>query len=179
MPLSVFSLFAALVTPNSYLFCCHLFTTSFDFLWLQLSSRVSAPVDCCLISVPVSWSQCKLTLEARTKKSHSVRLSIFFPLLLSFQLPSFFYLLFHLRSSSPSTPFYSFFLLPPFYYVYHLIIVAAALAAAAIPSSVDISSMTAEEKEKRAKAIRKKLKAVEEVKDKQRSGTKLDAGQVV
>ena len=34
------------------------------------------------------------------------------------------------------------------------------------------------EKEKRAKAVRKKLKAVEEVKDKQKAGTKLDAGQV-
>ena len=47
-----------------------------------------------------------------------------------------------------------------------------------MPVSVDISSLTGEEKEKRAKAVRKKLKAVEEVKDKQKAGTKLDAGQV-
>jgi hypothetical protein len=46
-----------------------------------------------------------------------------------------------------------------------------------MPVSVDISSLTGEEKEKRAKALRKKLKAVEEVKDKQKAGTKLDAGQ--
>lgn len=55
---------------------------------------------------------------------------------------------------------------------------AASALAAAAPISVDISALTGEEKEKRAKAVKKKLKAVEEVKDKQRGGLKLDAGQV-
>ena len=41
-----------------------------------------------------------------------------------------------------------------------------------------MSLLSVEEREKRAKAIRKKLKAVEEVKEKQSAGQKLDAGQV-
>ena len=55
---------------------------------------------------------------------------------------------------------------------------AAAAAVAAASSPVDLSLLSAEEREKRAKAIRKKLKAVEEVKEKQSAGQKLDAGQV-
>ena len=55
---------------------------------------------------------------------------------------------------------------------------AAAVAAVAASGPVDLSLLSAEEREKRAKAIRKKLKAVEEVKEKQSAGQKLDAGQV-
>ena len=43
---------------------------------------------------------------------------------------------------------------------------------------VDLTALSAEEKEKRIKAVKKKLKAVDEVKSKRDSGTKLDAGQV-
>ena len=43
---------------------------------------------------------------------------------------------------------------------------------------LDLTSLSAEEKEKRIKAVKKKLKAVDEVKGKRDSGVKLDAGQV-
>ena len=65
----------------------------------------------------------------------------------------------------------------PFRHLYAAASIASAAAAAA-SGPVDFSLLSVEEREKRAKAIRKKLKAVEEVKEKQSSGQKLDAGQV-
>ena len=54
---------------------------------------------------------------------------------------------------------------------------AAALKPAAV-SVTDIAELSLEEREKRIKAVKKKLKSIDEVKEKKAAGGKLDAGQV-
>ena len=91
-----------------------------------------------------------------------------------YSLSSFPFSITSLRYSSRNLLFPDFF----FHLLLLTLVSSTAAAAAAASGPVDLSLLSAEEREKRAKAIRKKLKAVEEVKEKQLAGQKLDAGQV-
>ena len=63
-------------------------------------------------------------------------------------------------------------------FAHHCPFLSCSSAKPAPLTASEVSSLSGEEKEKKAKAIRKKLKSIEEVKDKRTAGTVLDAGQV-